>query len=133
MKFFVIQAIYEDNKSETPEEVESVKWQSMKKKSTLRLCPDNDALDNYWEQTNYLSYIQLHLEVYNNPSPIEQGWMLEDGRCRPVRSRISALPNNLKQPVVDNDGFSSSSNGESDESEYFSSDDMFLNLWINIL
>ena len=52
--------------------------------------------------------------------------MLVDGRCRPVRNRLPALPNNLKQPVVDIDGFSSSSDCEIDESECFSSDDMFL-------
>ena len=51
--------------------------------------------------------------------------MLVNGRCRPVRNRLSALPNNLKQPVVNIDGFSSSSDGESDESESFISD-MFL-------
>lgn len=49
----------------------------MKKKSTLRLCPDNDALDNYWEQTNYLSYIQLHHEVYNNPYPLNKAGCLK--------------------------------------------------------
>ena len=75
---------------------------------------------------NYLSYIQLHPEVYNYPPPIGHGWMLVDGRCCPVRIKLSALPINLKKPVVDIDGFSSSSDGESDESKYFSLDVMFL-------
>ena len=52
--------------------------------------------------------------------------MLVDGRCRPVRIKLSALPINLKEPVVDIDGLSSSSDGESDESKYFSLDNMFL-------
>ena len=68
----------------------------------------------------------LHPKVYNHPSPFGHGWMLVDGRCRPVRNRLPALPNNLKQPVVDIDGFSSSSDCEIDGSECFSSDDMFL-------
>ena len=125
MKTFVIQAIYGDNKSKTPGEARSVKWKTMKKKSTLRLCPDNDSLDHYCERANYLAYIQLHPEIFNHPSPIGNGWMLVDGRCRPVRNRLSALPNNIRRPVIDIDSFNSSSDGDSDESECFSSDDMF--------
>ena len=117
-----IQAIY-DNKSETLGEARSVKLKSMKKRSRLRLRPDDDTRHHYYERANYLSYIQLHPEVYNHPSPTGHGWMLVDGRCHSVRNRLSALPNNVIQPVVDIDGFSSSSNGESDESECFSSDD----------
>ena len=49
-----------------------------------------------------------------------------DRRCRQVRNRLSAPANNLNQVVIDNDGSSSSSDGESDESGYFSTDDMFL-------
>ena len=52
--------------------------------------------------------------------------MLVDGHCRPVRNRLSALSNSAEQPVVNIDGFSSSSEGESDQSECFSSGDMFL-------
>ena len=99
----------------------------MKKRSTLRLCPDDDTLDHYCERiVNYLSCIQLHPQVYNNPSPIGHGWMFVDGRCRPVRNSLCAFPNNVKQPVIDIDGFSSSSDGESYDSECFSSDNMFL-------
>ena len=98
----------------------------MKKKSTFRLCPDDDTLDHYCERANYLSYNQLHPEVYNYPSPLVHGWMLVDGRCHLVRNRLSTLPNSVKQPVVDIDGFNSSSDGESDESECFSSGNMFL-------
>ena len=77
---------------------------------------------------NYtLRYVTTHLPlVYNHPSPVEHSWMLVDGHCRPVRNRSSTLSNNVKEPVVDIDGFSSSSDGESDESECFSSDDMVL-------
>ena len=118
MKTFVIQAIYGDNKSETPGEARSVTWKI--REITNRLCPDDDTLDHYYEQNNYLSYIQLHPEVYNHTSPIGIGWTLVDGLCRPVRSRLSAPPNNVKQLAVDIDRFSSSSDGENDESECFS-------------
>ena len=50
MKTFFIQAIYGDNKRETPGEARSVK--SMKKKSWLRLCPDDETLDHYCERAN---------------------------------------------------------------------------------
>ena len=84
-----IQAIYGDNKSKTRGEARSVKWKSMKKKSTLRLCPDDDTL------ITIVNELQLLSEVYNHPSPIGHGWMLVDGRCRPVRNRLSTLPNNI--------------------------------------
>ena len=45
-------------------------WKSMKKKTALRPCPDDDTLDHSCTRANYLSYIQLHPEVYNHPSPI---------------------------------------------------------------
>ena len=51
--------------------------------------------------------------------------MLVDGRCCPVTNKLSALSNNVKQPVVDIDRFSLSSDGERYESECFSLGDMF--------
>ena len=42
-----------------------------------------------------VSELQLLSEAYNHPSPIGHGWMLVDGRCRPVRNRLSTLPNNI--------------------------------------
>ena len=48
------------------------------------------------------------------------------GCCLPGRNRSCAPPNNAKQSVVDIDGFSSASDGESDESECFSLEDVFL-------
>ena len=53
MKTFFIQAIYGDNKKETPGEARSAKVKNMKKKSTLRLCPDDDTLGHYYEGINY--------------------------------------------------------------------------------
>ena len=53
MKTFFIQAIYGDNKKETPGEARSAKVKNMKKKSTLRLCPDDETLGHYYEGINY--------------------------------------------------------------------------------
>ena len=94
MKAFVIEAIYGDSKHLIPGEARAAKWRSLKKKSTLRLCPDDDTLDHYCERVNFLSHIQLHPEIYNHPSPIGNGWMLVDGYCRPIRNKLSALPSN---------------------------------------
>ena len=125
MKAFVIEAIYGDSKHLIPGEARAAKWRSLKKKSTLRLCPDDDTLDHYCERANFLSYIQLHPEIYNHPSPIGHGWMLVDGHCRPVRNKLPALPSNLMQSVDNGmDDFSFSSDGESDDSES-SADDLF--------
>ena len=126
MKTLVIQTNNEDNKSKTPGEARLVNWKSMKQKSTLRLCADDDILDHYCERVNYLSYIQLQREVLNHPSHIGHGWILVYGCCLPVRNRSSAFPNNAEQSVVDIDGFSSASDGESDERECFSLEDVFL-------
>ena len=70
--------------------------------------------------------MQLHSEVYNNPSPIGHGWMHVDRRCHSIRNRLTALSNNLKLLVVDIECFSFSSNDESDETKCFSLNDMFL-------
>ena len=43
-----------------------------------------------------------------------------------MRNKSPALPNSVERPIVDIDGFSLSSDGESDESECVSSGDMLL-------
>ena len=125
MKAFVIEAIYGNSKHIIPGEARATKWRSLKKKSTLRLCPDDDTLDHYCERANFLSYIQLHPEIYNLPSPIWLGCMLVDGHCCLVRNRLPAFPCNLMHSV-DNGmvDFSFSSDGESDDRES-SADDLF--------
>ena len=91
-----------------------------------RLCPDDGTFDHCCEHADYLSYIELHPGLYNHPLTIWHGWMFVDGRCCPVRNKLPALPNSVEQPIVDIDGFSSSSDVESDESECVSSGDVFL-------
>ena len=105
-----------------------MKWKVLKKKTTLRLCPDDDTLNHYCDRANYLSYIQLHPELYNHPSPIGHGWMLVDGNCRPIRNSIPPLPSNLKVHSFnhDKDYFSSSSDEESGEDQSESEDNIDL-------
>ena len=53
MKEFVIQVIYGDCNSKTPGQTRAAKWKSIKKKSTLRLCPNNDSLNHVCDRANY--------------------------------------------------------------------------------
>jgi hypothetical protein len=46
----------------------------MKKKSTARLPPDDDTLNQHVEGTNYITYCQLHYNLIEHPSPIGHGW-----------------------------------------------------------
>ena len=52
---------------------------------------------------------------------MEHGWIFVDKRFLPVRNKLSALPHSVEQLVIDIDGFSSSSDCESDASLCFSS------------
>ena len=126
MKSFVIEVIYGDSKSVTSAEARAAKWKTLKKKSTLRLCPDDDTLNHYCDRANYLSYIQLHPELYMHPPPIGHGWWLADGHCRPIRNTLPTLPSDLMIHSLDNsiDNVSSSSDGGESDEEESSGDDM---------
>ncbi|KAL8608665.1 hypothetical protein ACOMHN_002894 [Nucella lapillus] len=45
--------------------------------------------------TNYITYCQLHYNLFDHPSPIGHGWELVDGKCRPVRYTQPPLPQQL--------------------------------------
>ena len=74
----------------------------------------------------------MHFELSEHPSPLGNGWELINGKCRPVRYTLSALPEyliNEQEPCDDNGdtscddecetdsdcGVLSSSDSESDE------------------
>ena len=40
-------------------------------------------------------YCQMHFELSEHPSPLGNGWELINGKCRPVRYTLSALPEYL--------------------------------------
>ena len=91
MKRFVIRAVYGDMKSYTIREARAVKWKSLKKKSTLRICPDDDSLKFLCERGNYLAYIGLHPEIKDHPSPVGNGWAVQDGSLRAIRYTKNAF------------------------------------------
>ena len=125
LKTFVLKYIYCSNEK-TCGEAMAEEWKKRKKKTTQRLIPDDGTLNHIYERANYLSYCQMHLELSEHPSPLGNGWELVNGKCRPVRYTLSALPEyliNEKEQCDDNGdtsyddecGVLSSSDSESDE------------------
>ncbi|KAL8559000.1 hypothetical protein ACOMHN_039756 [Nucella lapillus] len=95
MKSFVLSSIYGESADATCGQAIASKWHKMKRKSTFRLPPDDDSLNLHVERTNYITYCQLHYNLFDHPSPIGHGWELVDGKCRPVRYTQPPLPQQL--------------------------------------
>jgi len=122
MKTFVICVIYKESTGLTCGQARASRWHNMKKKkkSTLRLPPDDDTLKHHLERTNYLSYCQIHYDLLEHPSPIGRGWEFINGKCRVVRYTKPPLPHQLKrQDEIDGDSDSSTD----DEDDSTDSDD----------
>ena len=101
--------------------LEKPEIEKYEKKKMFRLQPNYDTFGHYCEKDIYLSCIQLQPRVYDHPSPVVDRWILVDGRFRPVRNKLSALPHSVERLVIGIDGFSSSCDCESDESLCFQS------------
>ncbi|KAJ8365531.1 hypothetical protein SKAU_G00143620 [Synaphobranchus kaupii] len=71
------------------------KWHKLKTKSTIPLPLDDDSLNLHIERANFIAYCQLHYNLFEHPSPIGHGWELVNGKCRPVRHTLPALPQQL--------------------------------------
>ncbi|KAJ4930797.1 hypothetical protein JOQ06_025105 [Pogonophryne albipinna] len=95
MKAFVLSIVYAESADVTCGQARAFKWHKLKKKSTVRLPPDDDSLDHHVERTNYIAYCQLHYNLLEHPSPIGHGWELVNGKCRPVRHTLPPLPQQL--------------------------------------
>ena len=67
----------------------------MKKKSTQRLIFYNDTLSHTYPHFNYLSYCQRIFHLQDHPSPLGHGWDIVNGKCRPVRYTLPALPTQI--------------------------------------
>ena len=98
MKTFVLSCIYGESAGSTCGQARASNWQQMKKKSTIRLPPDDDPLNLHVERTNYTYYCQLHYSLFDHSSTIGHGWELVNGKCRPVRYSRSPLPQQLTLP-----------------------------------
>lgn len=116
MKTFVLSCIYGESADATCGQARASKWQKMKKKSMIRLPPDDDSLNPHVERTNYITYCQLHYNLYDHPSPIGHGWELVNGKCRPVRYTQPPLPQQLMLPDSSEESESDSEMSESGNS-----------------
>jgi len=125
MKAFVLSKVYSENAGVTCGQARASRRHKMKKKkSTIRLPPDNDTLDQRLERTNYITYCQIHYNLLEHPSPIGHGWELMNGKCRPVRHTQPPLPHQLTPRDWTDDSIGdSSSDGDSDISESTDSDE----------
>ena len=123
---FTRHVIYGDKTSDTMAEARAAKWKTLKSKSFARLPPDEDSLRQHCLRANYLAYLVRHPTIKQHPSPLEHGWVLIDGHCRPVRHTLPALPTHL--PVIqiekntDESEDDESTSSESDSSHSDSSD-----------
>lgn len=122
MKTFVLSKIYAEGIGVTCGQARASKWNKMKKKSMIRLPPDDDSLNLHLERTNYISYCQLHYDIIKHPSPIGHGWEMLNGKCRPVRHTLAPLPKELTTCNINSSDEDSSDNEiseceESDEDE----------------
>ena len=73
-------------------------------------------------RANYLTYCLKHYDLREDPSPIGNGWKLENGKCRVVRYTRGPLPdcNYLSDSSSES---SSEDDSDSDITEYGSSTD----------
>ena len=95
--------IYGEN-SDTCGQARASKWHKLKKKSTIRLPPDDDTLDHHCDRTNFITYCLMHYNLQEHPSPIGNGWELINGKCQPVRRTNPPLPEQiLRIPCYDVD------------------------------
>ena len=115
LKIYVLRYVYGDVRSSSLDLLRAEKWRCQKKKSLMRLPPDDDCLKQHITRANFLAYIQRHPELRDHPSPVGYGWTLVNGRCRPVRLTQQALPPELYTPSTLQAGDGSS--GDESESE----------------
>ena len=92
LKIYVMRYVYGYVRSSSLDLLRAEKWRCQKKKSLMRLPPDDDCLKQHITRANFLAYIQRHPELRDHPSPVGYGWTLVNGRCRPVRHTQQALP-----------------------------------------
>ena len=109
LKSFVIRYIYGDTQSSSLSTARATMWKRQKKKSLIRLLPDDDSLEQHIKRANFLAYIQHHPDIRRHPSPIGHGWEMVNGCCRPVCHTKAALPISLPVPSMQQDDYDSDS------------------------
>ena len=76
----------------------NAKFCRIEKQSTWR------AFKRHFKRCNYLSFCQMNYDLKHHPSPVGNGWEIINGKCRPVRYTVPALPNQFVFiPSIDDD------------------------------
>ncbi|KAG1649773.1 Transcriptional activator protein Pur-beta [Nymphon striatum] len=71
MKAFVLSKVYAESADVTCGQARASKWHKLKKKSTVRLPPDDDdTLNQHVRRTNYIAYCQPHYNLPEHSFPI---------------------------------------------------------------
>ena len=117
MEEFVLTKIYNCEET-TCASARAVKWRKQKKKNSMYLPPDKNSLRYHLEWNNYITYCQRNFQLTEHPSPLNHGWELLNGKCRPVRYRLPALPVLVQtEPILsDNEATDSHEETEYEES-----------------
>ncbi len=102
MTQFTIKFIYGDKLNKTLATARASKWKAMKTKSTQRIPPDQDSHDLHVKRVNYQTYVLLKYDKPDPPpSPLNNGRILVDGRCQPLRYLKPPLPMNLSYATME--------------------------------
>ena len=73
-------------------EARASRWKQQNRKSLIRMIPDMDSLIHHIKRAKYIAYIQKNFSFKDYPSPLDEGWHMENGVCLPTRSRLPPLP-----------------------------------------
>ena len=65
----------------------------------MYLVPDNDSFQHHLQRANYLAFVQMHYGLMEHPSPLGNGWHLQDGLCLPVHSTRAPIPASIQLPT----------------------------------
>ena len=98
LKIDVMRYVYGHVHSFSFDMLRAEKWRCQKKKSLMRLLPDDDCLKQNITRANFLAYIQRHPELRDHSSHVGYGWTLVNGCCRPVCHIQQALLHGLHTP-----------------------------------
>ena len=69
LKSYVTRYVYGDVQSSSLSLARAAKWKKQKKKSLIRLPPDDDSLRQHIKRANFLAYIQRHPDLRRHPFP----------------------------------------------------------------
>jgi hypothetical protein len=126
MAIFTIRYIYGDKVSKTLGQARALKWRNLKKKTTSRIPPDRDSHNLKVQRVNYQSHLFLNFHKKELvPSPLNNGWTLDNSKCVPLRYCKPSLPKDLirSSQNAGEDGMPTSDESDVDDDNSDTDDD----------